>query len=297
MLQFSIIVPVYNAEEYLHRCIDSILAQTFVDFELLLIDDGSKDSSAAICNEYAAKDSRVRVFHKENGGVSSARNVGLDNAKGEWIAFVDCDDYVLPTFLTTFVELCKSNPDLCIQGIVPNYEISSEYKIIQSSFNYKGNVKDYLLLNNCQMAGSLCNKLLKNSIIRDSKLQLNELFKFREDEEFLLRYISNSQNVAASEKGAYVYMVPNWGKYNKCNNLETYLSMYCSIVMIYNGKANIVTDSYQIELCNELITMLRADFLKSIKMLPRLMRTIGWRIFRISPIKATFKKLIEFIKK
>ena len=260
MPKISVIVPVYNAGEYLHRCVDSILAQTFTDFELLLVNDGSKDNSGVICDEYAARDSRVCVFHKENGGVSSARNLGLDNAKGEWITFVDSDDYILPAFLTTFVDLCKSNPDLCIQGIVPNYEISSEYKITQSSFNYNGNVKDYLLLNNCQMAGSLCNKLFNNSIIRNSKLQLNELFKFREDEEFLLRYISNSQNVAASEKGAYVYMVPNWGKYNNCNNLETYLSMYSSVVQIYDGKANIVTDYYQIELCNELISMLRVDF-------------------------------------
>ena len=87
----SIIVPVYNTEKFLHRCIDSILAQTYTDFELLLIDDGSKDSSGAICDEYAVKDARVRVFHKENGGVSSARNLGLDNAKGEWITFVDSD--------------------------------------------------------------------------------------------------------------------------------------------------------------------------------------------------------------
>ena len=90
--KISVIVPVYNAEKYLHRCIDSILSQTFTDFELLLINDGSKDSSGAICDEYAAKDNRVRVFHKENGGASSARNLGLDNAKGEWIAFVDSDD-------------------------------------------------------------------------------------------------------------------------------------------------------------------------------------------------------------
>ena len=92
--KISVIVPVYNTEKFLHRCIDSVLVQTYKDFELLLIDDGSKDSSGAICDEYAEKDARVRVFHKENGGVSSARNLGLDNAKGEWITFVDADDWV-----------------------------------------------------------------------------------------------------------------------------------------------------------------------------------------------------------
>lgn len=92
--KISVIVPVYKAEKYLHRCVDSILAQAFTDFEVLLIDDGSPDRSGEICDGYAKKDSRVRVFHKENGGVSSARNLGLENAVGEWIWFVDSDDTV-----------------------------------------------------------------------------------------------------------------------------------------------------------------------------------------------------------
>ena len=95
MPKISVIVPVYNTEQYLPRCIDSILAQTFTDFELLLIDDGSKDNSGKICDEYAVKDSRVRVFHKENGGVSSARNLGLDNAEGDYLILIDADDYWL----------------------------------------------------------------------------------------------------------------------------------------------------------------------------------------------------------
>ena len=108
----SIIVPVYNTEKYLHRCIDSVLAQTYKDFELLLIDDGSKDSSGTICDEYAAQDARVRVFHKENGGVSSARNMGLDNARGEWITFVDSDDWISKDYLTEFA--MHSDSDLVI---------------------------------------------------------------------------------------------------------------------------------------------------------------------------------------
>ena len=98
----SIIVPIYNAGNTLHRCIDSILSQTYTSWELLLVDDGSTDSSGAISDEYATKDTRVRVFHKENGGVSSARNVGLDNAQGEWITFVDSDDYIEENFLKSF---------------------------------------------------------------------------------------------------------------------------------------------------------------------------------------------------
>ena len=101
--KISVIVPVYNTEKYLHRCIDSVLAQTYKDFELLLIDDGSKDSSGAICDEYAARDSRVKVFHKENGGVSSARNAGLAIASGDWIMHLDGDDWIAPDMLERLI--------------------------------------------------------------------------------------------------------------------------------------------------------------------------------------------------
>lgn len=100
--KLSVIVPVYKAEKYLHRCVESILTQTFTDFEILLIDDGSPDRSGEICDEYAKKDSRIKVFHKLNGGASDARNVGLDNAQGEYVCFVDSDDVVDPTSCQTY---------------------------------------------------------------------------------------------------------------------------------------------------------------------------------------------------
>ena len=105
----SVIVPIYQTERYLPRCIDSILAQSFRDFELLLIDDGSKDNSGAICDRYARQDSRVRVFHKENGGVSDTRNFGLDHAKGDYIAFVDSDDYIGHDYLKILMEMAVEN--------------------------------------------------------------------------------------------------------------------------------------------------------------------------------------------
>ena len=92
MAQVSIIVPVYQVEQYLRQCIDSILAQSFTDFELILVDDGSKDQSGAICDEYAEQDGRVCVIHTENKGLAAARNTGLDRVTGEYFAFVDSDD-------------------------------------------------------------------------------------------------------------------------------------------------------------------------------------------------------------
>lgn len=122
----SVIIPVYNTEKYLHRCIDSVLAQTYKDFELLLIDDGSKDSSGAICDEYAAQDTRVRVFHKENGGVSSARKMGVENAKGSWIGFVDSDDEISSSYFKDLYEAAKINGCLLVCASSKDAKISCQ---------------------------------------------------------------------------------------------------------------------------------------------------------------------------
>ncbi len=103
----SVIVPVYKVEKYLRRCVDSILNQSYTDFELLLIDDGSPDGCPKICDEYARKDSRVRVFHKPNGGLSDARNYGLDRMQGDYVTFIDSDDYVGPDYLRILKELTE----------------------------------------------------------------------------------------------------------------------------------------------------------------------------------------------
>ena len=103
MPKISVIVPVYNVEPYLHRCVDSILVQTHTDFELILVDDGSPDNCGVICDEYAQKDSRIHVIHQQNGGLSAARNAGIDwafaNSDSQWLSFIDSDDWVHPCFL------------------------------------------------------------------------------------------------------------------------------------------------------------------------------------------------------
>ena len=109
----SIIVPVYNTEKYLNRCVDSILNQTFTDFELILVDDGSPDNCGKICDEYKEKDRRVRVIHKPNGGLSDARNAGiewaLNNSDSEWISFIDSDDWVHPNYLDFLLRAAEQN--------------------------------------------------------------------------------------------------------------------------------------------------------------------------------------------
>ena len=104
----SIIVPVYKVENYLPKCMDSILAQTFTDFELILVDDGSPDNCPALCDAAAAKDARIRVIHQKNGGLSAARNAGLDAARGAWIGFVDSDDYIAPEMYEALYQAVQS---------------------------------------------------------------------------------------------------------------------------------------------------------------------------------------------
>lgn len=118
-MRLSIIVPVYKVEPYLRRCVDSILAQTFADFELILVDDDSPDGCPGICDEYAQLDNRVRVIHKPNGGVSDARNAGLDMAQGEYIGFVDSDDYIHPQMYELLIQAAsKANADIAAADFV-----------------------------------------------------------------------------------------------------------------------------------------------------------------------------------
>ena len=227
----SVIVPVYNAEKYLHRCIDSVLAQTYKDFELLLIDDGSKDSSGAICDEYAAKDTRVRVFHKENGGVSSARNLGLDNAQGEWITFVDSDDYIEENFLESFegnldADLVVGNMIICEAGKSPSdidaHIVPGKYCPIQSVL--KGNLTKTVF---CAPWG----KLFRNDGIRDLRFDVG--MTICEDTKFVYNYIAKAKDMrilSTDETTHYVYMYPSIPSIEKYQ-MSVESSVYCLLSM------------------------------------------------------------------
>ena len=187
----SVIVPVYNAEKYLHRCIDSILAQTFTDFELLLINDGSKDNSGAICDEYAAKDSRVRVFHKENGGASSARNLGLDNAKGEWITFVDSDDTLQQNALCVLCKSLTSSVDAVIANTNFNEIISGE--------------EWTRLLLDCKTRCELWSGLYKRGFLLDKKIEIPYSIVIGEDFLTNLQYAVRCKKVRFITDNIYNY--------------------------------------------------------------------------------------------
>lgn len=187
--KISVIVPVYNVEKYLSRCIDSILAQTFTDFELLLIDDGSNDNSGNICDDYVKKDNRIRVFHKENGGVSSARNLGLNKAKGEWICFVDSDDTVSVKYLYNMSNFIRYEDML----ILSNYRDKDKSDCIIKLDNvtlYKDEIVRYFIANKVLTLSGPCSKLFNNGIIRKYSLRFPDSIQMGEDTIFLIRYLN-----------------------------------------------------------------------------------------------------------
>lgn len=238
----SIIVPVYNSEKTLHRCVDSILNQTFVDWELLLIDDGSIDSSGKICDEYVKKDKRIIVFHKENGGASSARNCGLDNACGEWVTFCDSDDFVYPNWLNNYVENISDGVDLVCQAFECDKILIDELKDTRIfGLNYRGDIKEgVLLLNGIYSLGYTVVKLFRRNIIESYKLRFDVSYNYWEDQEFCFKYFCCIKNIVCTKKVGYYYFLPDWRvKYHNKNNMfYLYKSLYQNMINLFEGKVN-----------------------------------------------------------
>lgn len=200
----SVVVPVYKAENYIHRCIDSILSQSHTDFELLLIDDGSPDNCGAICDEYAAKDSRVRVFHKANGGVSTARNYGVEKSLGQWITFVDSDDYVHPDFLSSLYSRHDADFIVGSSQVVGSDEVWRG--VLDDTYYDKEALRDSVV--------SLCmsinfqtpwGKLFRADIIRDNNIIFNEKIHLGEDSLFVLSYLLYTNTVQTCSRPYYFY--------------------------------------------------------------------------------------------
>ena len=218
----SVIVPVYKAENYLHRCIDSLLAQTFTDFELLLVDDGSPDRSGEICDEYAAKDSRVRVFHKENGGVSSARQYGIDNALGEYTIHADPDDWVEPEMLEELYQKAKQeDADMVICDFFV-YNNNNIYVKQQPSSLYYRDVQSDLFRN---LHGSCWNKLIKRSCLKRYDISFPVEISFCEDLFFNVNLLNYPLRISYLPNAYYHYVQnENVNSLVKMYDADTYKS-------------------------------------------------------------------------
>lgn len=210
--KFSILIPIYNAATYLHRCIDSILLQSFTDYELLLIDDGSRDESSTICDEYAAKDACVRVFHKENGGVSSARNLGLEKASGEWILFADADDYYYNSNVLQELSATIDQNPLCELLYFPGgvllengeaYQDSYQNQIYKTAWDL---CEEQCCKAKCLVFGAIYAQCFKRTVIEAHHLRLDNTLKFAEDRLFVLSYCMWAQQTIVLSNPMYCYV-------------------------------------------------------------------------------------------
>lgn len=209
MPKISVIVPVYNVEKYLHECVDSILAQTFTDFELILVNDGSRDNSGSICDEYASKDERITVIHQENQGQAASRNNAVTIAKGDWIHFVDSDDLIHPQMLeilygavdeTTQISMC----DLCKAYVCPKSFCShksqwefKKYPVDEDSLILFMHSGDYI----CWV---VCAKLIKKDILIKHPFTVGKIY---EDSAVAFKWINEAENVNITKMKLYFYRV------------------------------------------------------------------------------------------
>lgn len=211
----SIIVPVYKVEPYIHRCIDSILSQTYDDFELILVDDGSPDNCGVICDEYAAKDSRIHVIHQENGGLSAARNAGLDVADGRYIYFLDSDDEIKPTLFETVLPYMENGYDMAVF----NYDRKEQGGNITPAFGHtlgsfdirdEDARKEFILaqLLTAKIGWEACFRMYSREIIERYHLRFADNRRiFAEDLYFSLCYCAHARRIVSIPDSLYFYTI------------------------------------------------------------------------------------------
>ena len=208
--KISIIVPIYNMEKYLENCIETILKQEYTNFELILVNDGSTDNSGSICDKYSSNDERIKVIHKKNGGVSSSRNVGIEEATGEYLGFIDPDDYLHPKMYLKLVEnIEKFNADLSICG---NYDVYENGKISHVTSDGDIEVIDSNecirnILNEKKYLGTCWNKLYKKELFDNVKFNVNR--RISEDLEVLMEVIPKCDKIVYDPTPLYYWVIHN----------------------------------------------------------------------------------------
>lgn len=207
----SIIVPVYNVEKYLHNCLRSISQQTFMEFEVMLVDDGSTDKSGRICDDFAKKDNRFKVFHKQNGGVSSARNFALNIIQGDFVYFCDADDILFEDALKTLIMNFNENVDCTMGGYIKineQEEILEENKIYKAfNMSIEETLFDFYQSKYYIFNGYIWNRLFKRNIIQKYNIRFREDIYIKEDGLFLVQYLCNcSRGTFYTTKPIYKYV-------------------------------------------------------------------------------------------
>lgn len=247
----SVIIPIFNAQSTLRKCLDSVLNQTFIDYEVICVDDGSSDLSGEICEEYALNNPKIRVFHQANRGVCAARNLGLMNAKGEYILFCDSDDWVEREWLSQLISMTTLLPrTLPVHAINLVGPYGGGYKGVAYEFNV--DVKDGIqTLKSSDTLGYLVNKIFDRRIIEQNNIRFGPNLRFREDEDFVLKYLMHIERIVYSPNLNYNYLIPNLStKYRTVQMFDVSLSMYRSVLVIFKDVNVPICYDYKVELIN-----------------------------------------------
>jgi len=249
----SIIVPVYNAEKYLRRCIESVLGQEYKEYELLLVDDGSTDASGMICEEYAGKDPRIRVTHKENTGVSDTRNLAISQARGEYLQFLDSDDWITTDATGLLVGAAEeSGCDLVIADF---------YRVVGERVSHKGDIETEGVMSREEFAahmmedpadfyyGVLWNKLYRREIVETHRICMEPSVSWCEDFLFNLEYILHAESFYALKIPMYYYVKTKGSLASQGNNIFTTIKMKRMIFSYYNNFYKNVLGKEEYEKC------------------------------------------------
>lgn len=247
----SIIVPVYNAEKTLARCVDSILNQTYQDYELLLVNDGSTDSSGGLCDSYAARDQRIRVFHKENAGVSNARNLALTQARGTYLQFLDSDDWITPEATLSLVRAAEDHQcDLII---------SDFYRVVGERVSHKGDIDEDSVLTREEYAahmmenpadfyyGVLWNKLYRRELVEQYHLRMDPEISWCEDFMFNLEYIRRAERFHALQLPIYYYVKTKGSLASQGLSISKTVKMKLTVFEYYHRFFKTVLDEEEYE--------------------------------------------------
>lgn len=228
MDKISVVVPVYNVRTYLNKAVNSIINQQYRNLEIILVDDGSTDGSGELCNELRKKDDRIVVYHKENGGLSSARNYGIKKATGDYIIFIDSDDYIhSEMILSMYEEIKKANADVSVCGIMNVYNTKEVPQCSNTEMRFVYNQKEFLkeLLIGEKIPGSICNKLLKKEVAEKIFFPEGKIY---EDVFYHLELVKIAKTYVITTKPYYYY-------YHRSNSITTekYNSKKLDVVEAY----------------------------------------------------------------
>ena len=236
--KISVIVPVYNVEQYLERCVDSIINQTYTNLEIILVNDGSTDNSGKLCDELAKKDERIRVIHKENGGLSDARNRGIDESESDLVGFIDSDDYIDSDMYEVLLKnLNDTDADLSMCALYDVYNNTPEAQVTnKETWKLSSEQAIRMVMEAKILSVTAVNKLYRKSLFTDLKFEVG---KIAEDAFIMIKLLDKCEKIVATNEKKYYYV-------HRENSITTqkFSTKFLNVIEAYEQNSNIILEKY-----------------------------------------------------